>query len=119
MDASSQALRMLTEIGVAASGAGLIGEATAIFDGIEAMRPGSEAAGIGTAVAQLNARAFEDAIKTLRTRVLAKHPASIEAKMFLALALKFGGRNAECDSVIKELTASGDATAQAFAASLK
>lgn len=119
MDASSQALRTLTEIGVAASGAGLISEATAIFEGIEAMRPGSEAAGIGLALTQMNARAFEDAIKTLRTKVLDKDPGNIQAKMFLGLALKFSGRNAECDSVIKELAASGDAAAQTFATTLK
>jgi hypothetical protein len=39
--------------------------------------------------------------------------------MILGLALKLGGRNAECDSIIKELSASDDAKAKAFAVTLK
>jgi len=38
--------------------------------------------------------------------------------MILGLALKLAGRNAECDNVIKELNASSDGRAKAFAASL-
>ena len=43
---------------------------------------------------------------------------SLEAKMFLGLALKMAGRNSECDNVIKELNATGDAQAKSFAAAL-
>jgi hypothetical protein len=112
-------MRTLMEIGVAASAGGLFNQANAIFEGMGAMRPDSEGPGIGLAIARLNARNFDEAAQILRDKVLAKHPQSIEAKMFLGLALRLGGRNAECDNIIKELAASSDAKAQAFAQTLK
>jgi hypothetical protein len=119
MDVSSQAVQTLMEIGVASAGNGLIPPAIAIFEGVRAVRPDSEGPALGMAIAQLGSRAYEDAAKTLREQVLAKNPNSIEAKMFLGLALKYAGRNAECDSVIKELIASSDERARTFATTLK
>ena len=119
MEVSSQAVQILTEIGMASAAHGLIPPALAIFEGIGAVRPDAEGPALGMAITQISSRSYDDAAKTLREQVLTKHPNSIEAKMFLGLALKQAGRNAECDNVLKELTASGDARAQAFATALK
>jgi len=118
MDVPSQAVRTLMEVGVAAVGAGFYRQALTIFEGIEAVRPDSEGPAIGAALAYMNSNAPEEAVKVLREGALAKSPDSLEAKMILGVALKLARRNSECDSVIKELKASNDPRAKAFAASL-
>jgi hypothetical protein len=115
MTVDSQSIRTLMEVGIAAAGAGLYRQALQIFEGVEAMRPDSEGPAIGVALIHLNSNSHDEAAKILRENALVKNPASLEAKMFLGLALKMGGRAAECDSIIKELNASGDAKAQSFA----
>ena len=118
MEVPAQSVRTLMEVGVAASCMGLYQQAMAIFEGVEAVRPGTEGPLIGIAIAHMNNRSPEEAVKVLRTHVLANDPGNIEAKMILGVALKLAGRNSECDNVIKELNATGDARAKAFAASL-
>jgi hypothetical protein len=105
------------EVGLMAAGCGLHEHAWTIFEGLEAVRPTSEGPPIGKALIHLGRKEHDVAIGILRD-VLARHPASLEAKMMLGLALKVAGRNAECSSVVKELEASGDAKAKAFAAGL-
>lgn len=118
MKPSSQAVRTLMEVGVASVGAGLRQQAMTIFEGIEAVRPDSEAPMIGAALIYMNSNDPEEAVKVLREGALVKNPGSLEAKMFLGLALRMAGRNAECDTVIKELNSTGDAQAKSFAAAL-
>jgi|SRR6188508_273423 hypothetical protein len=118
MEVPAQAVRTLMEIGVAASSMGLYRPAMDIFQGIGAVRPESDGPVIGVALAHISNRSPEEAAKLLRAHVLSKDPGNIEAKMILGVALKLAGRNAECDSVIKELNATGDSRAKAFAASL-
>ena len=118
MDVPAQAIRRLMEIGIAAAGAGLATDALTIFEGIEAVRPGSEGPAVGLAILQMNNAAYDAAVKTLREEALAKNPASVEVKMLLGVALKLAGRSAECERVIKELAASSDARAQALAKNL-
>jgi hypothetical protein len=118
MKVPSEAVRTLMEIGVAAVGAGLSRQAMTIFEGIEAVRPDSEGPMIGAALIYMNSNEADEAAKVLRDGALAKNPQSLEARMFLGLALKLAGRNAECDNVIKELNASGEPRAKSFAAAL-
>ncbi len=118
MDVPAQAVRRLMEVGVAASCLGLYQPAMAIFQGIDAVRPGSDGPLIGIALAYMNNRSPEEAVKLLRSQILDKNPGNLDAKMILGLALKLAGRNAECDNVINELNASSDGRAKAFAASL-
>lgn len=118
MKPSSQAVRTLMEVGIASVGAGLRQQAMTIFEGIEAVRPDSEAPMIGAALIYMNSNAPEEAVKVLREGALTRNPKSVEARMFLGIALKMAGRNAECETVIKELNAIGDAQAKSFAAAL-
>ena len=119
MEIPAQAIKTLMEIGVAGTNSGLFKQALTIFEGIDAVRPHSGEASVGVAVVHICRNEAEEAVKALREEALVKNPKSIEAKMLLGIALKMAGRNAECDSVIKELIASGDAKAIATAESLK
>jgi Flp pilus assembly protein TadD len=118
MDVPAEAIRRLMEIGIASAGAGLATDALTIFEGIEAVRPGSEGPAVGVAILQMNSGAHEAAVKTLREEALVKNPTSVEVKMLLAVALKLAGHGAECERVIKELAASGDGLAQRLAKNL-
>jgi hypothetical protein len=118
MSASSESIRTLMEIGIAAAGAGLFRQAFQIFEGVEAMRPESEGPSIGVALIHMNSGAPEEAVKVLREGALVRNPNSLEAKMILGLALKLARRASECDHIIKELTESGDAKAESFAKQL-
>jgi hypothetical protein len=117
VDIPSQAVKTLMEVGILATGCGLYEHARTIFEGIEAIRPASDGPPIGRALIHMSRKEHEVAIGILR-EVLAKHPASLEAKMMLGLALKLAGRNAECDGVVKDLDGSSDVRAKAFAAGL-
>jgi hypothetical protein len=117
MEIPSQAVKSLMEIGIVAAGSGLRDHARAIFEGLAAVRPESDGPAIGLALIDLGRSEHEAAIGRLREAV-AQHPESLDSKMFLGLALKLAGRNAECGRVVEELVASGDARAKAFAAGL-
>jgi hypothetical protein len=117
LDIPSQAARTLMEIGFMAAGCGLHEQARTIFDGLEAVRPTSEGPPIGRALIHLGRKEHDVAVGILRD-VVAGHPASLEAKMMLGIALKVAGRNAECSSVVRDLEASGDAKAKSVAAAL-
>jgi Flp pilus assembly protein TadD len=119
MEIPAQAIKTLMEIGVAGTNSGLFKQALAVFEGIDAVRPNSAEACIGVAVVHLYRNETEEAVAALRGEALQKSPKSIEVKMLLGVALKMAGRNAECESVIKELIASGDARAISTAESLK
>jgi Flp pilus assembly protein TadD len=118
MEVPSQAVRTLMEIGIATSCMGRYRQAMEIFQGVEAVRPDSDGPVIGVAIAYMNNGSAEEAVKVLREHVLSKDAGNIDAKMILGAALKLAGRNSECDNVIKELNATGEARAKAFAASL-
>ena len=100
-----------------AAGCGLHDHARTIFEGLEAVRPTSEGPPIGKALIHMSRNEHEAAVGILRD-VVAKHPASLEAKMMLGLTLKMAGRNAECATIAKDLDGSGDAKAKSFAAGL-
>ena len=115
MEVPSQAVRTLLELGMASVGSGAYKEALNIFMGLDAVRPGSEGPMIGMALMHMNMKAPDEAVKILREGVLSRHPDSLEAKMILAVALKVAGRTSECDTVVKELSGSGNAQAKRFA----
>lgn len=118
MEVSTQAVQTLMEVGVMAAGCGFYHQAFQIFEGLEAVRPDSEAPLVGVALIHMNSGEHEEAIKLLREGALVRNPNSINVKMVLGLALRLAGRNAECDNLIKELNASSDPKAKNYAKSL-
>lgn len=108
MELPANLLKTLTEIGLAAGGYGLKAEAERIFTAVQLLRPESDTAYIGLAVAQLGAGQYDQAATILRDQALKTQPDSSLAKSFLGLALKQAGRNAEADKVLNEVVAAND-----------
>ena len=111
-------LQKMMEVGYVAAGSGQWMEAAAIFDGVQAARPGSEYPDIGMAIVLLNAARTDDAIKTLQDS-LEEHPESDLAKSFLGLALRQAELTTESDRLLNEvIEADRDPKAVSLAISL-
>ena len=95
---TSEAVRMLMEIGMMAANNGMHKQAFEIFEGIEAVRPDQEYGPLGVALIHMNLGA--------------------EAKIFLALALRLANRSSECDEIVRALRQSGDELSSNFAAGM-
>jgi len=67
MNASTETVRLLMEIGLMAAGAGLIDEAGKIFEGVRAVRPDDASPLVGLAIAQIHSGRPHDAVDTLET----------------------------------------------------
>lgn len=84
---SSDLLQTLTEIGHVAAGCGWQQRAEAIFEGIIAVRPGSESPWIAYAIAKISMGRLSEAFEMLTKRALVLNPKSDLAKAFLGLIL--------------------------------
>jgi len=121
MAVSPESVKLLTEVGFAAASAGLSKEALAIFAGIKAVRPESEASAVGAAMAHLGRGSFREAVDILREEALVRSGRRSDVLFMLALALKLDGRAAEFDTTVNELRArasKGDAVATTCSDSL-
>ncbi|GJD91450.1 hypothetical protein BHAOGJBA_4998 [Methylobacterium hispanicum] len=98
-------VRLLVEIGFSALSRGLLAPAETIFAGVEAARPGSEAAGIGRALARLHGGAVDEAVGILRAL-----PPSDAARAFLGLAVSRTGDRAEARAILAEVAQSAPGT---------
>ena len=105
MTVSTESVRLLTEVGFAAASAGLTKEALAIFAGLKAVRPDSEASAVGTAMAHLGRGAFREAAEILRDEALPKSSRRSDVLFMFAVVLKLDGRGKEFDTVFGELKA--------------
>jgi predicted Zn-dependent protease len=112
-------VRLLTEIGLMGAGHGCTADADAIFEALMAARPDSELPVVGAAMARLGAGQPEGAVQLLRDKALKINPASDDARSLLGLALRFAGRAAESQAVLRELAETGkDPKAVSLARSL-
>ena len=96
-------IRLMMEIGYLAAGNGFSAEAEAIFEGLHAVRPGSEIPFIGLAVTRMNAGRPLEAASLLEEQALRLSPASELAQGFLGLApgLTFGDSQSTCVQLSK------------------
>lgn len=115
---TSEAVRMLMEIGMMAANNGMHKQAFEIFEGIEAVRPDQEYGPLGVALIHMNLGEYDQAVTVLKTGALERNPESAEAKIFLALALRLANRSSECDEVVEALRQSGDELSNNFAAGM-
>lgn len=119
MEASAGIAKLLGEIGMLAAGHGYEKQAVAIFEGLKAVRPASEAPAIGLAVVHLSNGRAEDAVRVLRDEALAVNPGSDLARSFLGLALKAAGRAQESEQLLRDVVAKAtDPQAKAMAAAV-
>ncbi|MFC4160052.1 tetratricopeptide repeat protein [Chitinimonas lacunae] len=97
---SSDTIRLLTEIGFAAAGRGLMAEAETIFSGLALLRPEAAFPYIGLAITRLNAGQPDEAVRVLERDGLSRCPGNIEIRVFLGLALRLARRGSESDKIL-------------------
>lgn len=102
----SSLVQQLMEIGYLATGGGMSGEASTIFNAVEAVRPESELPLVGQGVTQLNAGKTNEGIAVLR-KALEKNPDSEFAATFLGLALVQAGLSQAAENILKQVVVSG------------
>ncbi len=99
-------IRLLAEVGFLAGARGDLESARTIFETLETLRPAAAFPYAGLAMAQLNRRAQDDAVRTLERGLRMVDPADApDLQALRALALRLAGRGSECDRAIK---AAGD-----------
>ncbi len=106
MQADTNLVQLLMEIGYLAAGYGFYKEANTIFKGVRAARPKSEFPFIGMAVVKMNQGKYHDAIAVLNDHALRNNPESGLAKSFLGLALKLAGDTRKSREILLQVNPS-------------
>ena len=95
-------IRLLGEVGFLAGARGDVVSARAIFGALELCRPQAGFPFIGVAMAQLNRRHNDDAVRTLERGLgLVDESEKAELNAFRALALRLAGRASESDRALQ------------------
>lgn len=105
MEFSKAMTAKLMAIGTIASIRGFPKEAEIILEGVTAFYPDNCYALTSLALAKTNSGRFEDAIVILQNRVLCVDPQNTMAQCILGMALKFSGRRAQGDILLREISA--------------
>jgi hypothetical protein len=121
MSISPESVALLTDIGFAAASNGLAREALVIFEGVGAVRPQSEAPGVGIAMTHLGRGAYREAVEALRDSALPKSDRRTDILFVFAVALKLDGQGAEFDKILgelKERASAGETAAASYVQTL-
>lgn len=102
MEASTELVQLLMEIGFAGVSAGLTSDALKVFDGVHAVRPESELPLVGRSIVEMRANRSEDAVNTLES-ALNTNPESPYARCYLGLALTLSGESEKGQMVLKDV----------------
>lgn len=102
-------VRLLTEIGFLACGAGNTESANQIFEGIRLACRGNSVALIGLAMSHMESGAPELATNLLRQHYDSIEPNDHDYKIFFALSLLASGRHSEADRMLKSVLEMSDA----------
>jgi predicted Zn-dependent protease len=102
IELSTQEIKWLTEIGLIAPQLGHADVALAIFHALLLCRPDKDFPYLGLATTYIGMGKHSEAISLLE-KTLSHHPASVEVKSLLAMALKFDQRNNEADRLLTEI----------------
>ena len=107
-------VRLITEIGFLGSGAGLVQQATQIFDALVLLRPLRDFPYIGLATVQLNQKNPEEAVRILAQacKVLASTPEAPQEDQamlaaFRGVALHCAQRSAESRQILQSVVQMG------------
>ncbi|QJP15559.1 hypothetical protein G3545_18995 [Starkeya sp. ORNL1] len=98
-------VRLLTDIGFIALSRGLDTHATAIFEGVRALRPRQEAGPLGLALVHMFRGELDQAVAGLRAL-----PPSDAALTFLGIALSRQGAQAEARDILADVIATAPDT---------
>lgn len=98
----SEDIRLLTEVGFLAGARGDLASARKIFTALELCRPDAGFPYVGLAMALMNRREYDEALRTLdRGLPLAKAEDQPDLHAMRALALRLDGRAGESDRAIR------------------
>jgi hypothetical protein len=112
-------IRLLTAIGNVGLNLGEFKLAEAVFDGLAAVRTESDVPWIGKALIKMSQGWAEEACRILESEALTRKPESLEAKVFLGLALKDSNKRGAGFKLLSELAnRTDDAPASRLAKSL-
>lgn len=107
-------VRLITEIGFLGSGAGLVQQATQIFDALVLLRPFRDFPYIGLATVQLNQKNPDEAVRILAQacKVLASTPEALQEDQamlaaFRGVALHCAQRSAESRQILQSVVQMG------------
>jgi hypothetical protein len=102
-------IRLLTEIGFLACGAGNTNAANTIFDGLRSACKDSSSALIGLAMSHLESGEADAAVTLLRSHHKAIKPDDHEYTVFYALCLLASGFRSEAERLLRDLLQLSDA----------
>lgn len=119
MDTSGPNVRLLMRLGYWSVWHGLYAEASVLFEGAQAARPGSEVPAVGMAVLAMAMNQPAAAVSLLRTLAPAGAPRSEMVEAHLGCALCLAGEESEGRGILKRLsTAAKDPAARQMATTL-
>ena len=108
MNIDSDLLKLLMETGFMATNAGRLDEAATIFGGVARARPNSAYPRIGLGCVAMGRGNYAQAVEILNTAP-AKEQAERDLCLgFLGMALKLGGYESECQTVLNQLQSEGE-----------
>lgn len=108
MQASTELLQMLSEVGYMACFRGDIERSERIMDGVDAVGVSQIPIKMGVAISRVYAGKYDQAITILRDDILREDPDHMSAKCFLGIALSQVGEKAEAGSLFDEVVKHGN-----------
>jgi hypothetical protein len=107
MKIDSELLKLLMEVGFMATNSGRLSEAATIFKGLTRARPQSVYPRIGLGCVAMGSGQFAQAVEILKQAPVKADGERDLCQGFLGMALKLGGFEEECRSVLGQLQSEG------------
>ena len=115
MQASTELLRSMSEVGYLACFRGDIVRSQVIMEGVNAIGTEQNAIKMGVAIAKVYAGQYDQAIHLLRDQVLVTVPDHMSAKCFLGIALVYKGQKADARDLFEDVIKRGNDDERAIA----
>lgn len=115
MQASTELLQLMSEVGYLACFKGDTDRSQAIMQGVEAVGVEQTPIKMGVAIAKLYSGQYDQAIAILRDQVLVREPEHMSAKCFLGIALSQTGHKAEARTLLEDVVTRGNQDESAIA----
>jgi predicted Zn-dependent protease len=116
MQASSELLQVMSEVGYLACFKGDVERSQVIMDGVNAIGVEQTPIKMGVAISKVYAGQYDQAIDILRDQILVREPEHMSAKCFLGIALSQKGQKAEAKELLEDVIQRGNQDESAIAA---
>jgi hypothetical protein len=116
MQASSELLQIMSEVGYLACFKGDVERSQVIMDGVNAIGVEQTPIKMGVAISKVYAGQYDQAIDILRDQILVREPEHMSAKCFLGIALSQKGQKAEAKELLEDVIRRGNQDESAIAA---